>query len=98
MTSFSELPRYPFEGRIIQGAPDVTGVYVLWEGSEITYVGLVPAIRQRLLDLWTGRCRCPCRPTHYSWRLAVAHGSVEQEMLGEYQNEFAALPRCNQPA
>jgi len=97
MKTLFELPRYPFEERVIQGAPEQTGVYVLWEGTEVTFVGSPEpvTIKQRLLDLWSGRDRCPCQPTHYSWRLARVPVLLKRELLSEHQLELAALPRCN---
>src|SRR5689334_18673293 len=98
MKTLFEMPRYPFEERVIQGAPEETGVYVLWEGTEVTFVGSAEpvTIKQRLLDHWSGRNRCPCRPTHYSWRLARDPVPIQRELLGEHRFELAALPRCNQ--
>ena len=99
MTVLFELRRYPFDEPVIQGAPDEVGVYVLWEGTEITYVGSVGprgmTIKQRLLDHWSGRNHCPCRPTHYSWRIALDPGLMERELLHEHRHKLAGLPRCN---
>jgi hypothetical protein len=99
MISLFEMHRYPFDARVIQGAPAEPGVYVLWEGTEVTYIGTAEpsmTIKQRLLDHLSGQNHCGCRPTHYSWRLAPNPGMVERELLGQYRHKLAALPRCNQ--
>jgi hypothetical protein len=100
MKSLFELHRYPFDARQIQGAPREAGVYVLWEGTEVTYIGTaepdVMTIKQRLLDHLSGHNHCSCRPTHYSWRLSRNPGIVERELLGQYRHKLAASPRCNQ--
>ena len=93
-----KLPRYPFEERAIQGAPDESGLYMLWEGDELTYIGSAgpPAlIRPRLLEHWGRSMRGPCKPTHYSWRLALHPAELHEDWLSRHAAIFQALPRCN---
>ena len=94
----SELRRYPFLGPMIEGAPDELGVYLLWEGDEVTYIGTARSIRTRLQDHLSGRDHCSCNPTHYSWKLARFPSVLESELLAEYRYKFKADPRCNRTA
>ena len=94
-----KLQRYPFEQTAIQDAPDQSGLYVLWEGDELTYIGSVGppglTIRQRLLEHWSKRDHCGCKPTHYSWHLAIHHAELHDDWLSRHAAVFQALPRCN---
>jgi hypothetical protein len=94
-----ELKRYPFTEYVIGGAPEESGIYVLWENEELTYIGTAGpggmTIKSRLLDHMRGHDHCSCTPTHYGWRLARNPKPLEQELLAEYQSRFAAHPRCN---
>ena len=96
---FAELPRYPFAGYAIESAPEDPGVYVLWEGTEITRVGLATSpnggIKTELLDLFTKRKECPCSPTHYSWVLSGDPVTLASSLLREHSRDFVRLPRCN---
>ena len=94
--------RHPFVIYAINGAPDDSGVYMLWEREELTYIGKTAGenstIRSRLLDHFYLRRRCGCKPTHYSWQLANDAHQREREMLFEHLQSFEALPRCNRSA
>ena len=95
-----KLQRYPFDEQALQSAPDQSGLYVLWEGDELTYMGSAgppgPTIRQRLLEHWSERDRS-CSATHYSWRLALHHTELLDDWLSRHAAIFQALPRCNRP-
>ena len=96
----AELPRFPFNREAVAGAPEDTGVIVLWEGTEITRVGLAASpdggIKAELLALIEKRKVCPCKPTHYCWLLAREPLSAASELLREHSRHFSDLPRCNQ--
>jgi hypothetical protein len=95
----AELPRFPFNRDTIASAPEDTGVFVLWEGTEITRVGLAPSpeggIKAELLALIERRNVCSCTPTHYSWLFAREPLTVASELLREHSRHFRDLPRCN---
>lgn len=94
-----ELRRYPFLAAVIDGAPHEAGVYVLWEGDELTYIGAAGpggmTIRSRLLEHLGGQDHCSCSPTHYSWRLARFPHILEREFLGQHKVKLQDVPRCN---
>jgi hypothetical protein len=94
-----DLARYPFAAYAIGGAPDDPGVYILWEGDELTYIGVATGsgatIKSCLLEKLEKRERCNCSPTHYSWRLGVNLRLLERELLEKYERHTRGLPRCN---
>ena len=99
MTTLFDMHRYPFDARVIHGAPEEPGVYVLWEGTEATYIGTAEpgmTIKRRLLDHLSGQNHCGCRPTHYSWRLAPNPGIVERELLGQYRQKQIGRASCRE--
>jgi hypothetical protein len=92
--------RYPFASFAIAAAPEDAGIYTLWEGKELVYVGAAIGgeitIRSRLAEHLEGIRSCgECRPTHYSWELARNALVRENEFLRQYREAYAALPRCN---
>jgi excinuclease UvrABC nuclease subunit len=96
------IPRelFPFTARLIAGAPEEPGVYVLWEDGEITYIGHAQGrgatIRSRLVDHFSGtHSPCTRRATHYSWEISLKPAAREAALLEEYQQANARLPRCN---
>jgi hypothetical protein len=95
--------RYPFARFAIAAAPDESGIYVLWEGKELVYVGAAIGdqitIRSRLLEHLDGVRSCGrCRPTHYTWELARNALVRESEFLRQYRAAYARFPRCNPAA
>jgi hypothetical protein len=93
-----ELIRYPFAAYAIAAAPDEPGIYILWERGELTYIGSTAGdatIHSILLDHLANPGKCPCRPTHYSWRLARQPKFAEYLLLKDHLERFQTLPRCN---
>jgi hypothetical protein len=94
----TELIRYPFATYAIAAAPDEPGIYILWERGELTYIGSTAGdatIRSILSEHLADPAKCPCRPTHYSWRLARQPRFAEYVLLKDHLERFRALPRCN---
>jgi len=93
-----ELIRYPFAAYAIAAAPDEPGIYILWERNELTYIGSSAGdatLRSILLEHLVHPAKCPCRPTHYSWRLARQPKFAEYLLLKDHLERFQTLPRCN---
>ena len=95
------LPRdaFPFTARLIGGAPEQPGVYVLWQDGEAIYIGAAlggaATIRSRLVEHFAGNeGDCTRRATHYSWEIALKPAVRELELLEEYRHAFRRLPRC----
>jgi len=96
-----EMKRYPFTRAIIEYAPyDVGGVYVLWEGEEVIYIGRTGSshnIRACLFEHLDGtRGNCTKSATHYSWEISLWDAARETELLALFSRENRRDPRCQQ--
>ncbi len=97
----SEL--FPFTARLIAGAPEEPGIYVLWEDGEVIYIGHAQGrgttIRSRLVDHFAGTLSpCTRRASHYSWEISLKPAPRELELIEEYRRANTRLPRCNAAA
>src|ERR1700758_852009 len=87
-----EMKRYPFTRPVMEYAPyDVGGVYVLWEGDEVIYIGRSGStrnIRACLLEHLEGRRGgCTSKATHYSWEITIWDAARETELLSLFSKE-----------
>jgi len=97
------MKRYPFTRPVLDYAPyDIGGVYVLWEGDEVIYIGRTGGsrnIRSCLLEHLEGtRGGCTTRATHYSWEITLWDSARETELLALFAKENSRDPRCQQGA
>jgi predicted GIY-YIG superfamily endonuclease len=89
-------PRYPFIRRMIDGAPGDAGVYILYGGERVLYIGRAGDIRARLREHSEGAmCECSRLATHYSWEIVLQPRVRELELLEEQRRREGALPPCN---
>jgi hypothetical protein len=92
---------FPFTARLITGAPDAGGIYVLWRDGEAIYIGAAVGrggvtIRTRLAEHFSGSAgECTRTATHYSWEISLRPAARELELLEEFKSSFQRLPRCN---
>jgi hypothetical protein len=91
------MPKYGFNAWSIAGAPDDSGVYVLWEREELLYVGRALRIRTQLLEHYARRV-APHDATHYGWELARFPTMREAELLRGWKSLTGKLPRYNAAA
>ena len=96
------IPRevFPFTARLVAGAPEEPGVYVLWKDGDVVYIGAAlgggATIRSRLVEHFAGRAGdCTRTATQYSWEISLKPAVRELQLLEEYRNSFRRLPRCN---
>jgi hypothetical protein len=87
---------------MIQGAPHDMGVYALWRGEALLYIGRAlggsTTIHSRLHDHMNGAvCECSQQATHYSWEIVLQPIVRERELLHELRGS-GQLPPCNQHA
>ena len=95
------MKRYPFTRPIIEHAPhDEGGVYVLWDGEEVIYIGRTGGahkLRACLLEHLDGaRGGCTKAATHYSWEITLWDSARETELLALFTRENRRDPRCQQ--
>lgn len=89
-------PRYPFTRRMVDGAPGDAGVYILYRGARVLYIGRAADIRARLREHAAGEvCECSKAATHYSWEIVLQPRVRELELLQEQIELGSGLPPCN---
>lgn len=92
--------RYTFSQDNVDKAPNEHGVYKLYQGDELIYIGRAVGIgvtmRTRLQCHFRGdEGPCTRQATTYE-RLACADPSaVEAQLLSEFRRLTGRLPRCN---
>jgi len=94
-------PRYRFNSWQISGTAHESGVYVLWNGEEVIYIGRAvrenageTTIRSRLLEHYTKRA-APYDASHYSYEITAHPALREAELLLEFEKAHARRPRWN---
>ena len=89
-------PRYPFTPKMVDGAPGDAGVYILYRGTRVLYIGRATDIRARLREHGDGTvCECSKAATHYSWEIVLQPRVRELELLQEQLDRGSGLPPCN---
>jgi predicted GIY-YIG superfamily endonuclease len=89
-------PRYPFTPRMVGGAPSDMGVYLLYAGRRLIYIGRAADIRARLQEHMRGEvCECSRAASHYSWEIVLQPRMRELELLQEQRAAAGGLPPCN---
>lgn len=66
--------KWPFKPSMIADAPDTSGVYALWRGDTLIYVGRAEGgedtLHARLAEHLARAASCSApAPTHYSWEI-----------------------------
>src|SRR3954469_14760396 len=105
MLAFLALPRYPFTRGAIEFAPEEPGIFGLFDGTELIYVGRAEdrhdrSIRALLIRHQDGAFgECTMKATHYTWEISIWPAARETELLARFFQEHARDPRCqNVPA
>ena len=86
---------------MVEGAPDEPGVFALWDGDELIYVGRgspAATIRARLREQLERRHACTASASHYSWELSLRPEARELQLLEEFAAQFGRMPKCNAEA
>jgi len=94
-------PKYRLTRAMVEGAPEEVGIFALWEGDELIYLGRASpgaTIRERLEEHLERRCECTTRASHYSWELSLRPDARELELLREFTAQFGRVPKCNAQA
>ena len=88
-------PRYRFHRVMVSGAPESGGLYALWHGAEMVFLGRAASIRDALLEHLP---RMAERATHYSWHVSLRAAGDEVDLLQELQVRGGPMPRFNREA
>ena len=94
--------RYSFTKQNVDNSPASRGVYALFDGDELIYVGRANGetvtIRSRLQRHFSGEeGQCTQMATHYMVEVCANPVEREAELLKDYQWEHNGWrPRCNE--
>jgi hypothetical protein len=92
------LPRQRFTAWSIAGAVAQSGVYVLWQGSEVVYIGrAVAGMRERLMEHYTRQAK-PWDATHFGVLACAQPTERVSELLRVVRRAIGRLPRYNASA
>lgn len=103
MERFFALPRYPFLRAILENAPEEPGIYGLFDGQELVYIGRAMSREQSikhclLLHQDGARGLCTMKATHYTWEITRWVAARETEVLSAFNRQHRRDPRCNEKA
>lgn len=87
----------PFTEPLIAAAPQVAGVFALWEAGGIVYYGKAAEIRRALDAHWRARRVSGQRVSGCSWEVAADPERRHRELLRDYAAAHCALPLWNDP-
>jgi hypothetical protein len=93
--------KWKFDGDSIRGTPRTQGVFGLWDGDRIVYIGaternvFLPDVLRELLAL---NRRGLIHATHFTWEITITPRSWAGELLRLHFNKHGALPVYNQPS
>ena len=99
MEAFSGLPRYAFKRTMIEYAPEEPGVYGLFDGPELIWIGRAKGtpcgIKAMLLQHQDGVFGdCTMKATMYSWEIDLWASARETEILASFTSKYGRDPRC----
>lgn len=93
-----KTPRWPFTPYLVSDAPEMPGVFALWENDELVYIGRATApgsIRSALIARLNGEPPFTALASHYAWEICRDPGPRERELLDEHVEAYRSLPRWN---
>ena len=100
MDGFLVLPRYRFNRATIEHAPEKPGVYGLFQGEELIFIGRAAdrgehSIRELLRRHQDGAFGdCTMKATHYTWEISIWPAARETELLARHYQAVHSEPRC----
>ena len=88
-------PKWLVIAALVASAPDTPGVFELWDGDELLYVGSTrhkATLRTELERELAAHVR---EATHFSWEITFKPQSRARELLAEFEREHHRPPRLN---
>ena len=103
MERFFKLPRYAFSRRMLEHAPEEAGIYGLFDGEELIYLGRAAdragSIKACLLAHQDGaRGECTMRAATYTWEITLWPAEREAAVLAQFRARHQREPRCQAKA
>lgn len=96
---FLRLPRFAFALAALAVAPEAPGVYALFDGADLIYVGATGTESSRTIHEALMRryqvesASGAARATHYTWDITLSSASCEAELLEQFEARHHSLPR-----
>jgi hypothetical protein len=87
----------PFTASLIAAAPEVSGVFALWQAGGIVYYGRARAIRQALGEHYQVRSTSAQRVSGCSWEVSPDPDLRYGELMREYASAHHCMPLWNDP-
>ena len=92
--------RYKFSQKNVDKSPAKAGVFALYEGKKLIYIGQAGGdkitVRSCLQGLHAGKdANGISKATHYKREVTNTSAAREKELLAEYKEKHEELPRCN---
>lgn len=90
-------PLHSFDASSLGRAPDVAGVFALYEGRELTYYGhALESLRARIRAHLLGEGgACIQRAVLFNFEVTDQPERREFELIQEHQAQHGSLPKCN---
>jgi hypothetical protein len=95
---FTTSLKWKLDPDAIRGTPRTQGVYGLWDGAELVYIGTTARdwlLPQALGELLALHQRGVIRATHVTWEITLTPRSWAGELLRLHFNRHGTLPRYN---
>ena len=89
--------RWRFDAETLRDVPESPGVFTLWSGQELVYIGRTEG-NSTLRDLLRGFLEQPLRVTHFTWEVTVTPKTRAGDLLDSYLVKNGRLPRYNEAA
>lgn len=88
-------PRWLVIATLITLAPDTPGVFELWDGDELLYVGSTRPKETLRTELERELTAHPAEATHFSWEITFHPEDRSRELLTEFELQHHRRPRLN---
>ena len=96
------LPRYAFNRAAVEHAPEEPGIYGLFDGTEMIYIGRASrehTIKECLLRHQDGaHGECTMKAAFYTWEITPWPAARETEVLARFRAMNHRDPRCQDKA
>ena len=101
MQTFLALPRYSFTRAVLGYAPEHPGVFGLFLGPELIYLGHTDTsygtIKACLTSHFDGvHGGCTMEGTRYAWEVATSPAARLLNLLQQFRARNRCEPRCNE--
>jgi hypothetical protein len=91
-------PKWLVVAALVTLAPDTPGVFELWDGDELLYVGSTRRKETLRTELERELAAHAREATHFSWEITFDPDARSRELLAEFESEHHHPPRFNSRA